>query len=314
MDHFILSANVVLPLFLIMMAGYVMKRLDWVDECFLKRWNRVSFQFFLPILLFMNIYQTSGNLAEIFNLKLLLFAVGSVILSFLLLCIGIPLVEKDSRRKGVLVQGIFRSNFVIFGLPVTAALYGDIGLATTSIIIAVVVPLFNVLSVIVLEYYRSGRANLRVILKGIVTNPLILGSVLGIALLVLGIRLPYFVEKTLADISKVATPQALVILGGSFRFSSVRHHWKPLFLGVSGRLLLVPLIFIPVSILMGFRQAELVTLISMFGAPTAVSSYTMAQQMEADDELAGQIVVFAALFSVFTMFMWIFLGKSWNFL
>jgi len=314
MDNFILSANVVLPLFLIMMAGYAMKRLQWFNDDFLKQWNRVSFQFFLPILLFMNIYQTSGNLSEIFSAKLLFFAVASLIICFSLLCYIIPKLEPEARRRGVLIQGIFRSNFVIFGLPVTAALYGDVGLATTSIVIAVIVPLFNVLSVIILEYYRSGKADLKVILKGILTNPLIIGSLLGIAFLLTGVRLPYFIEKTLADSAKVATPQALVILGGSFHFSSIQHHWKPLLLGVGGRLLLVPILFIPISIFWGFRNAELVTLISMFGAPTAVSSYTMAQQMGADDELAGQLVVFAALFSVFTMFLWIFLGKTWGFL
>lgn len=314
MDNFILSANVVLPLFITMMAGYAMKRLNWVQDAFLKQWNRLSFQFFLPLLLFMNIYQTSGNLVEIFNAKLLLFAFTSIIVCFILLCITIPLIEPEAKRRGVLVQGIFRSNFVIFGLPVTAALYGNRGLATTSIIIAVIVPLFNVLSVIILEYYRSGKADLKVVLKGIVTNPLIIGSMLGIAFLLIGIKLPYFLEKTLADTAKIATPQALLILGGSFQFSSIKHHWKPLLLGVGGRLLLVPLLFLPISIYLGFRNAELVTLISMFGAPTAVSSYTMAQQMDADDELAGHLVVFAALFSVFTMFLWVFLGKSWGYL
>ncbi len=314
MDNFILSANVVLPLFFTMMAGYAMKRLQWFDDVFLRQWNRISFRFFLPILLFVNIYQTSGNLAEIFNAKLLLFAVAAVTICFLLLCLLIPKVEPDARRKGVLIQGIFRSNFVIFGLPITAALYGDMGLATTSIIIAIIVPFYNVLSVIILEYYRAGKADLKVVLKGILTNPLIIGSVLGIAFLISGVKLPYFFEKTLADAAKVATPQALVILGGSFHFTSIQHHWKPLLMGVAGRLLLVPLVFIPISIFIGFRNAELVTLISMFGAPTAVSSYTMAQQMGADDELAGQLVVFAAIFSVFTMFLWIFLGKTWNLL
>jgi hypothetical protein len=314
MDNFVLSANVVLPLFLIMMAGYAMKRLRWFDDAFLKQWNRISFRFFLSILLFMNIYQTSGNITEIFNAKLMLFAVAAVTICFLLLCWIIPKIESDNRRKGVLIQGIFRSNFVTFGLPITAALYGDMGLATTSIIIAIIVPFYNILSVIILEYYRAGKADFKVVLKGILTNPLIIGSFFGIAFLLTGIKLPYFFERALADVAKVATPQALVILGGSFRFASIQNYWKALLLGVSGRLLIVPLLFIPISIFLGFRNEELITLIAMFGAPTAISSYTMAQQMGADDELAGQMVVFAAIFSVFTMFLWVFLGKTWNLL
>lgn len=310
MDNFILSFNVVMPLFLTMLFGYLLKLTHFLDDEFLAKLNRLSFNCFLPIMLFMNVYGASGDLSEVFNFKLLAYASGAVLVCTLLLCLIIPKIEPENRRRGVLIQGIYRSNFAIFGIPIANSLYGSEGSAVTAIVIAVVVPFFNILAVIVLESFRSGKTSLKTITKQIIKNPLIIGSVLGILFLLTGLKLPIFLEKTVGDISKIATPLALIILGGSFHFSSVKTHLKQLILGVTGRLVLVPLIFIPIAMALGFRDVELATLIALFGAPTAVSSYTMAQQMGGDSELADHLVVFSALFSAITMFLWIYLAKS----
>ncbi len=310
MDNFILSFNVVMPLFLTMLFGYLLKLTHFLDDEFLAKLNRLSFNRILPIMLFMNVYGASGDLSKVFNFKLLAFALGAVALTTLLLFLLIPKIEPEDRRRGVLIQGIYRSNFAIFGIPIANSLYGSAGSAVTAVVIAVVVPFFNILAVIVLETFRSGKTSLKTISQQILKNPLIIGSVLGIVFLLTGLKLPVFLEKTVSDISKIATPLALIILGGSFHFSSVKAHLKQLILGVTGRLLLVPLLFIPIAMALGFRDVDLATLIALFGAPTAVSSYTMAQQMGGDSELADHLVVFSALFSVLTMFFWIYLAKS----
>lgn len=89
-----------------------------------------------------------------------------------------------------MIQGMFRSNFILYGLPVTASLFGDENVGTASMLIAFVVPLYNVLSVVVLEWYADRQIHPKKILKGIVTNPLILGALLGGLLLLCRIRLP----------------------------------------------------------------------------------------------------------------------------
>ena len=123
MENLILSINVVLPLFLTMALGYVLKCLKMFDDNTLKVMNSIAFKVFLPLLLFYNIYKTDLNGA--INLKLMFFALLSVTITFLILCIFIPFIEKDNKKRGVLIQGIFRSNFVIFGLPVASSLFGD---------------------------------------------------------------------------------------------------------------------------------------------------------------------------------------------
>lgn len=177
-------------------------------------------------------------------------------------------------------------------------------------LIAVVVPIFNFLAVIILEIFRGGRIDVKKIVKGIITNPLILSSMAGLILLFLNIKLPYFIEKSINDISKIATPLALIILGGSFEFNKVSGNIKQIFIGVMGKLIIVPIIFIPIAIKLGFRYIELATLMIMLTAPTAVSSFTMAEQMDGDGELAGQLVVFSSAASVFTIFIWIFIIKQ----
>lgn len=308
MNNLILSFNVVVPLFVNIMFGYFIKKIGLVDSNTLKIMNNVTFKTFLPLLLFYNVYKT--DLDGTINKKLMIFAPTVIFIVCIITTILILMIEKENKRRGVLIQAIFRSNFVLFGLPVIISLFGDESAGVTSMLIAVVVPIFNFLAVIILEIFRGGRIDVKKIVKGIITNPLILSSMAGLILLFLNIKLPYFIEKSINDISKIATPLALIILGGSFEFNKVSGNIKQIFIGVMGKLIIVPIIFIPIAIKLGFRYIELATLMIMLTAPTAVSSFTMAEQMDGDGELAGQLVVFSSAASVFTIFIWIFIIKQ----
>ncbi|MEW8994625.1 AEC family transporter [Clostridium sp.] len=310
MENLILSLNVVLPLFFTMALGYLLKRLKMFDDNTLRVMNNITFKTFLPLLLFYNIYKTDLNGA--INLKLIFFALTSVTLTFVILCIFIPLIEKNNQKRGVLIQGIFRSNFVIFGLPVACSLFGDDKVGVVAILIATVVPLFNMLAVIALEIFRCGKLDIKNTLKGIITNPLIIASVIGLCFLALEIKLPTAIEKSVSDISRIATPLSLILLGGSFAFTDVKTHLRQTVIGVTGRLIVIPGILMPISIWLGFRDVELLGLMLIFASPTAISSFTMAQKMDADSDLAAQIVVFTSAFCILTVFLWIFLLKQFS--
>ncbi len=312
MENFKIAINAVLPLFFTMAVGYFLRQIHFVDEPLLKKLNKLVFNVFLPLLLFINIYQS--DLETSFRLKTILTAVCSVLALFVVLCAVVPLIEKDGRRRGVIVQGIFRSNYILFGAPLVFGVFGDQGMGTVSVISAFVVPLYNMLSVAALETFSQGQVNVKKILKGIVKNPLIIASALGILCLVASVPLPQAVEKTVSDLGKVATPLGLVSLGGFFKFSDTKRFIKQLVIIVTGRLILCPAAFLPIFIKMGFRDVELMALATMMGAPIAVSSFIMAQQQGADADLAGQSVAFTTLFSVFTMFLIIFELKQMRFI
>ena len=312
MENFKIAINAVLPLFFTMAVGYFLRQIHFVDEPLLKKLNKLVFNVVLPLLLFINIYQS--DLETSFRLKTILTAVCSVLALFVVLCAVVPLIEKDGRRRGVIVQGIFRSNYILFGAPLVFGVFGDQGMGTVSVISAFVVPLYNMLSVAALETFSQGQVNVKKILKGIVKNPLIIASALGILCLVASVPLPQAVEKTVSDLGKVATPLGLVSLGGFFKFSDTKRFIKQLVIIVTGRLILCPAAFLPIFIKMGFRDVELMALATMMGAPIAVSSFIMAQQQGADADLAGQSVAFTTLFSVFTMFLIIFGLKQMRFI
>ena len=309
MENLILSLEVVLPLFLMMALGYVVRLIGLADDAALKQINSIAFRVFLPILLFYNIITT--DLSTAINPGLLGTAVAFVVAEFALCMLFVPLLEKRNNRRGVLIQGIMRSNFVIFGLPVVLSLFGpNSNTGAVSLVIAVVVPLFNAFSVTALEINRGQKVRIGHILLSVVKNPLIIASFIGLVLLVCGVKLPGVLLKTVGDLAKVATPLSLVILGASFSFSSVRQCLRPLIIGTVGRLVVMPLIFITISIFVGFRGEELIALMVMLAAPPAVSSFTMAQQMDGDADLAGGMVVFGSIFAVLTMFIWIFTLKT----
>lgn len=303
-----ISANAVLPMCLVMALGYGTRRLGWIRREEISAINKIAFRIFLPCLLYYNVY--CSDLSGSFDPLLMAYAVGGVLLTFGLSIGYTLLTEKLPERRGVMIQGMFRSNYVIMGIPVATALLGADQLGTVSILIAVVVPLFNMLAVVVLEVFRGQKPKPLHILGQIAKNPLVIGSVLGILTLAAGIRLPHILEQTIQNISAIASPLQLFLLGAFFQFSGLKTYRRELVTVSAAKLIVAPGLFLGLGALLGFRGVAFVSLIGVFASPTAVNSFTMAQQMGGDAELAGDIVVTTSAVSIPTMFLWIFLFKS----
>lgn len=307
MNNFYLAFSVVFPLFCMMALGYFLRAIKIFNDDFLKQLNNVCFKVFLPMVLFANIYKS--DFKTMFSVKLIAFALSSIALAFIILMVIVPFFEKNNLNRGVIVQGVFRSNFILFGIPIAASLYGNNNTSVTAILLAFVIPLFNLLSIISFEIFLGKKFNALTIIKEVCKNPLIIGSALAFVFVIAKLKMPDIVEQTVFDIAGVTTPLALIILGGSFKFKSIAKYLKPLIFSVLGKIVIMPLVFIPISICLGFRNLELAALLGMFASPTAVSTFTMAQSVEANEELAGQIVVIDSILSVITIFIWITILK-----
>lgn len=308
MDNFLLALEVIFPIVVNLALGYTMKRVGIFDDSTVKKMNASVFKVFLPLLLFYNVCTTDVKTA--FNPKLISYSVLSVVVCFLILLLIVPHFEKDNKKRGALIQGIFRSNFIIFGMPVAMSLCnpGDIG--SVSLLIAIIAPTFNVLAVITMEIFRGSKINVLQIIKGVVTNPLIIASALGLAFAEFQIKISPLLIKCISDITKITNPLALILLGASFTFGSVKGYTKELIAGLSGRLVIVPAIFLTLAAYLGFRGGDMVALMVLFASPAAVSSFIMAEQMEGDGTLAGQLIVLGSILSVFTVFIWILVLKG----
>lgn len=304
MESLRLSFSAVAPIFLLMLLGYIIKRAKLADKKNFDVINRLVFKVFLPVLLFYNIYKTES--AQVFDIRLVAFVIISVLCVFILSYFVVLGLTKENPKRGVMLQGFFRSNFAILGIPLITYIYGDKTTGLSSLMVAVVIPLFNILAVISLERFRDGKLNIKKLFYGIIKNPLIIGCMIGAVFFGFNIKLPSVLEKAVRDVSGVATPLAIIVLGGSFTFSSIKGYIREISIVVAARLLIVPLIMIFTAVLLGFRGEALSCILVISGSPVAVSSFAMAQQMGGDETLAGQVVVLSSALCLLTLFLWIF--------
>ncbi|MCB5537465.1 AEC family transporter [Dorea longicatena] len=312
MENIIVSFNVIAPVFFLMVLGYLLVNYtSLADRKLTKQANAIVFKIFLPCMLFYNVYQSDIG-AEIHSrIKLCIWAAGGLLILFVLLCLIVPKVVKQENQQGVVIQGIFRSNYVIFGVAVVQNMYGVKSTTTAAILSAILVPMYNFLAVVVLSIFGEKReTDWKKIILDIVKNPLIISSVLGIIFSLLGIRLPTAVDTTVQDLAKLSTPIAFMILGGDLDFSKVRGNLKVASVVLTIKLVILPLIMIPLIVMMGYRDADLLSGLLAYQTPVAVSSYIMAQQAGADGQLAGQLVVFSSVLSIFTLFVTILILRT----
>ena len=312
MNSFLIAINAVMPMFLYMSFGYIIKSVNIADEAFLRRLNVVIFKAFFPILMFNNIYKT--NIGESINVKLIIFSLLVLIFLASVSMLIVPKFIKENPVRGVFIQSIFRSNFVLFGTALASSVYGSENLGVVSVVTAMVAPTLNILAVIVLETFRGGEVKVKNILTAICKNPLIIGVVAGIVYNVLPINTPDFLQKSIKDLASITTPLALLVLGGTLKFSSISKNLKFIVPSVFLKLIAVPIATVILGILLGFTGIELFTLLVLFGSPCAAASYAMAQSMGGDFELAGQLVAITTVISIFTMFIFIFVLNSMSFI
>lgn len=307
-SNLIVSIQAVLPIFILIALGMLVRKTGLINAEENRRMNRMVFLIFFSTLVFNNIYK--NDIGDIINLKLITFGACGVIAAFIISIIFGVKVERDNKKRGALIQAIFRSNFVILGMPITLNICGEENSAVTAMMIAVVVPIYNFLAVILLEVFRGGKIELKEVLIQLFKNPLLDGAIIGLMFKLFSLKLPYVIEDLIGDMAAVATPMALIILGISFEFSQIKECGRNLWFAVIGRLIVIPAIMLMAGAFLGFRGPEFVCLIGIFAAPTAVASYTMAVSMDSDGVLAGNAVIMSSLISCFTMFGWIFLFKS----
>ena len=302
MCTFFTTLDIVLPIFLLIVLGFLLRQIGILDETGCGRMNTFAFNVLVPAMVFYNIY--TADAASFRNPRLLLFCTGSVTALFLLLMAAVPRLERDPARVGVMIQGIFRSSFVVLGMGLASSMYPGRDMSIIAIASTVVAPLFNACAVICLEVHSQGRRpDPKKIALDVIKNPLILVSILAVLLLAAGIRFPAAIDTAIKSVSSTATTISLIVLGGGLTFRGIGSYKKELAVAVAAKLLLLPLVFIPIAVWLGFSQMELLCILILFASPSPVTASIMARNTPgADWQLAGQIVVFSTTLSVASLF------------
>jgi predicted permease len=308
MESLIVATNAVIPFIVYIVLGTIAKKLKMVRESFLKELNGVVFNVFFPFIMFNNLYDIDfGNLS---GASYLLFAVLSTITVILGVFFIVPVFVKENPRRGVIMQAIFRSNTVLFAIPLAESIYGKDGAIVASIIVAFIVPLYNVVSVAILEYYRGGKVSADVLIKNILKNPLIIGAIAGVIFNLLPVTMPQSLVGPIDELNSMATPLSLFVLGGTLHAANMKRDAKALTVATLLKLVVIPAVMVVIMANLGFRGIELFVVFSMFATPVAAASYPMAQSMGGDADLAGEHVLVSTLLSIITIFFWILILRN----
>lgn len=308
LENFLVSLGVVGPMALLMATGALIRYMGIVDRPTMEKVNKLIFRLFTPALLFTNIYEADYSAG--IDGRAVAFALCGLGIVFYVAMFVLPNMVPDKNQAASLGQAIVRPNYVIFGIAVAESLYGEGHAGMVAVLGAVVVPVINVFSSVLLERNRSGGANVGKLALAALKNPMVVATVLALCFAALPVSIPSIVYSAVKDLSGVATTLSFLSLGVSLDLGETRANRKPLLLGVGLRMLVIPLLAMPLAVAMGFRNEALCALMLVFAAPAAVASYPMAVAMGADGPLAGQLVCVTTLLSIITIFCYTFLFRS----
>ena len=310
MDNLIFSLNATVPIFLMMLLGLLFRKIGWIDEVCASNMNKFVFLVPLPVLLFEDL--ATVDFAEVWDMKFVLFCFGATLIS-IVIAAAVSFLWKDRSIQGEFIQASYRSSAALLGIAFIQNIYGDAGMAPLMIIGSV--PLYNVMAVVVLSFFQPERKKLdRQVwintLKGIITNPIILGIIAGLLWSALRLPIPSILEKTVSNIGAVATPMGLMAMGATFDIRKAFGKAKPAVAASVMKLVGFAALFLPLAVWLGFRREQLVAILIMLGSATTVSCYVMARNMGHEGVLTSSTVMLTTLFSAFTVTGWLYILRT----
>ena len=312
MENLIFSLNATVPVFLMMILGLVFKKIGWIDDIFASKMNKFVFMVPLPVLVFEDL--ATVDFSKVWDVKFVLFCfivtMISITISFLISCL-----LNDKTIRGEFIQAAYRSSAALLGIAFIQNIYGNAGMAPLMIIGSV--PLYNVMAVVVLSFFHPERKAIdkavwMKTLKGIVTNPIIIGIVAGLIWSACKIPMPVILDKTVTSIGGMSTPMGLMAMGATFDFRKALGKIKPAVTATIMKLIVFVAIFLPIAVKLGFRQEELIAILVMLGSATTVSSFVMAKNMGHEGVLSSSVVMLTTLFSAFTLTGWLYVLKAFQ--
>ncbi len=329
MDSFIYSIHSTIPIFLVMIVGWMIKKCQIIDDNFVSKANKYVFHVALPVLLYKDL--SKADFVSQFDIAFVLFCVLVTTIVFLGIWGLTELFMKEDTMKGAFVQASCRSSAAILGIAFIQNMYSDAGMAPLMILAAV--PLFNIFCVVILtfkaheevfnhqidnaSYINTDKSNnhKKAIWQScinIVKNPIIIGIFIGFIASLAHIKLPVIFEKTVESIAQTATPMALLCIGAGFEGRKAIKKIKPTLIASFIKIIGLAALFLPMAVWMGFRNQELVAILIMLASPTTVTAYVMAKNMYNDEILTSSIVVVTTFLSSITLTGWIYILRSFN--
>ncbi|WP_194611138.1 AEC family transporter [Clostridium vitabionis] len=304
----IIALNACVPYIIYLGIGYISRERRLASEDFFNKLNTFTFKLFFPCMMFYNFYNI--RVEDGFDTRFAVYCVAAVYTVMGISCLIVPRLVSDRPKCGSIIQAVFRSNYLLFGVPMAEAVFGQEGSKLGAVILAFVIPIYNVMSVIILEYFHGGDVHPGKLIIDVLTTPLISGAICGSIFLLLHIPVPTCILNPVSKLSSLATPIAIITLGGTLHFNAIGKNLRYLVPVLLARLVFIPPIAVFVAHALGFSQVETFIVLILFATPVAAASYPMARNLGGDGELSGQLVVLSTVLSVGTIFCWIVLLRT----
>ena len=314
MDNLVFSLNATIPIFLLMALGYFFRRVGLLSETLASGMNTFVFKVALPVLVFSDL--ATVDFSQAWDTKFVLFCFFVTLFS-IAFAAGISFLWRDRSIQGEFIQAAYRSSAALLGIAFITNIYGNAGMAPLMIIGSV--PLYNVMAVVVLSFFQPERKPLdgvllKKTLRGIVTNPIILGILAGLLWSALRIPMPPILRKTVTSLGGISSPMGLMAMGATFDFRKATGKLAPSVTAAAIKLVGFAAVFLPLAVLLGFREEKLVAILVMLGSATTVSSYVMARSMGHEGTLSSSVVMLTTLLSAFTLTFWLWLLRSMGYI
>lgn len=310
MENLIFSLNATVPVFAMIVLGMFFKKIDIIDDVFASRMNKFVFLISLPVLLFKDL--ETLDFKTIWDTKFVLFCFFITILSILIVTL-LSFLLKNKQNQGEFIQASYRSSAALLGIALIQNVYGKATMAPLMIIGSV--PLYNIMAVVVLSFFSPERKGLSKevwlkTIKGILTNPILIGIVVGILWSLLHLPMPTMLDKTVTSIGNVATPLGLMAMGATFNYKEALGDLKPALCASFIKLFGFCAMFLPLAIYLGFQGEQLIAILVMLGSATTVSCFVMAKNMGHTGILTSTVVMLTTIFSGFSITMWLYILKG----
>ena len=310
MENFIFSINVTIPIFLVMVLGYILRKINFLTEEFVRVANRYVFVVALPALLFKDI--SAADVKQEMNPTFFLYCMIVTIVIFFAVWGIAAFCVKDKKMVGAFAQAGARGSAAVLGIAFVENICGEAGM--TPLMIVAAVPFFNILSVIILVFNsntdKKEYGKIKNAVVNIAKNPIIIGIIVGLVFSLIDIELPAIFNRTVDYVARTATPIALLVVGAGFEFGEAIRKIGPAIGASFIKLIGLPLVFLPIAYKIGFEPSEMVAILIMLASPTTVSCYIMAKNMDNDADLTSNVIVITTLFSSVTLTLWIFVLRS----
>lgn len=313
MDVFWFSFNATIPLFVVAAVGYLLKRAGILSAELVAPLNALCFKVLIPCSLFRA--AMTARLSPGYG-ALALFMLSTLTGSILVMCWLIPKAIPSRRQSAAVIQGAFRSNLALLCLPLALNLYGEIIAPPMVVVLAVMIPALNVAAVLLLSSFsESGgqRPGPRQMARDMASNPLIIATLLGLAVAAVRLELPVVVSKPVGDLANAAVPLSMLVMGAQFNFGSFVRNRGPIALSASLKLAVFPLLFTLLAIGVGFDPLMVCVVYLAWAVPCASSSVPMTAAMGGDSALAGEILLVETALAGPTLFAGVFILRMAGF-